>query len=149
MVRLEVRHIDNPGELDDVFRIRHIVFVEGQDVPSDREWDGLDENAEHIIALADSLPVGCARIRFPDGKAKLERLAVLPEYQGTGIGFAVMEYLVEYAWKKGVDEIYLHAQLTTLDFYSRFGFAPRGEVFDDANIEHKEMFLVKNKQNVH
>ncbi len=149
MPDLVVRHIESPGELDDVFRIRHIVFVEGQDVPPDREWDGLDREAEHVIALADGIPAGCGRIRFPDGKAKIERLAVLSEYQGAGIGSAVMEYLVEYGWKRGVDEIYLHAQLTTLDFYSRFCFAPRGDVFDDANIDHKEMFLIKDKQNVH
>ena len=149
MAHLEVRHIDSPAELDDVFRIRHIVFVEGQDVPPDREWDGLDGDAEHVIALADGIPVGCARIRFPCGKAKIERLAVLPQYMGRGVGSAVMEYLVDHAWKRDVDEIYLHAQLTTLDFYSRFGFAPRGEVFDDANIDHKEMFLIKDRQNVH
>ena len=149
MAHLEVRQIDSPAELDDVFRIRHIVFVEGQDVPPDREWDGLDGDAEHVIALADGIPVGCARIRFPGGKAKIERLAVLPQYMGRGVGSAVMEYLVDHAWKRDVDEIYLHAQLTTLDFYSRFGFAPRGEVFDDANIDHKEMFLIKDRQNVH
>ena len=149
MAHLEVRHIDSPAEMDDVFRIRHIVFVEGQDVPPDREWDGLDEDAEHILALSDGVPAGCARIRFPGGKAKIERLAVLPQYNGRGIGSAVMEYLVDHAWKRGADEIYLHAQLATLAFYSRFGFTPRGEVFDDANIDHKEMFLSKERQNVH
>ena len=149
MVQMEVRHINGPGELDDVFRIRHIVFVEGQDVPPDREWDGLDEGAEHVIALVDNVPAGCARMRFPDKKAKLERLAVLSEYRGKDVGSRIMEYMVANSWERGVNEIYLHAQLTTLEFYSRFGFSPRGGVFDDANIDHREMFLTKGEQNVH
>ena len=148
MDRLEVRHISSPSELDDAFRIRHIVFVEGQDVPPDREWDGLDEEAEHIIALADGIPVGCARMRFPEGKAKLERLAILPEWQNRHIGSTIMEYMIEYSREHDVKEIYLHAQLTTMEFYRRFGFSERGEVFDDANIDHMEMFLIRNEQNV-
>src|SRR5690606_6381921 len=43
--------------------IREQVFIEEQQVPVALEWDGLDENAIHVLILdAEGRPIGCARI---------------------------------------------------------------------------------------
>ena len=81
MKGLDIHLIRDREELEQVFEIRTIVFIEGQNVPYEEEMDGLDGEAAQIIAFLDGKAVGCGRIRFLGSQAKLERLAVLPKYQ--------------------------------------------------------------------
>ena len=37
-------------------------------------------------------------------------------------------------------EIYLNAQITAIDFYSKYGFVKFGEMFKEANIDHYTMY---------
>jgi predicted GNAT family N-acyltransferase len=43
------------------------------------------------------------------------------------------------AGRRGDAEVTLHAQVSALGFYRRAGFAPFGERFEEAGIEHLEM----------
>jgi len=48
-------------------RIRKVVFIEEQNVPETLEWDGLDDDASHFLALESAdRNVGCARL-LPTG----------------------------------------------------------------------------------
>jgi predicted GNAT family N-acyltransferase len=115
------------------------VFIEEQNVPIDIEIDGLDDKSEHVIAYIEDKPVGCARIRI-NNFAKLERIAVMRNYRDKGLGRKITEFLIDYCKQKNIDEIRLHAQLYTTDFYKRLGFIERGETFLEADIEHIEMY---------
>ena len=49
--------------------------------------------------------------------------------------------LKDYPFCTGSDtEVLLHAQRSAEGFYSRLGFTPRGEPFDEVDIAHIEMF---------
>ena len=115
------------------------MFIKGQNVSQELEIDGLDDESEHVIARLDEKPIGCARIRYVDGKAKLERIAILEQYRGKGYGKKLMEFLVDYCRKKDVSGITMNAQYYLLDFYKSLGFEPVGEKFLEAGIEHIEM----------
>lgn len=143
MKNLQVRLVKNKKELEKVFKIRTVVFVDEQKVPSDLELDEFDtlSKAKHVIALYKGKPIGAARIRFIKKKAKLERLALLKKYRGKGFGKAVMDYMVNYCKKKKPKEIILHGQCYAEKFYRKLGFVPRGKTFMDAGIEHIEMYL--------
>ena len=138
---LDIHIVKDKRELDQVLKVREVVFILGQKVDWDEEMDGLEDQATHIIALLDNNPVGCARLRIIDDRAKLERIAVLHEYRKMGIGIAITNFLVEQAKKKGVREAYMHAQIYANDFYKKCGFKPRGEEFMEAGIVHKEMYM--------
>ena len=140
MARLEI-HVTDKSELNDVLSIRRKVFTEEQGINPNADKDGLDEAADHIIAIYDGLPVGCTRIRFLNGKAKLERLAVLREYRSKGIATEIIKSTVEYCNSKKVNEIYFDAQYYLKGFYERFGFKVRGEPFEEVGIEHIEMYM--------
>ncbi|MFA6530864.1 MAG: GNAT family N-acetyltransferase [Candidatus Micrarchaeia archaeon] len=141
---LTIRLAKNRRELNQVLKIREMVFVKGQGISLERERDGLDKSSKHAIVLYHSKPIGCARIRILDKKAKLERIAILKKYQGKGFGRKLADYLIEYCRRRKVKEIVMHSQKYIEQFYGSCGFKRRGKEFTDAGIKHVEMFLKVN-----
>jgi len=74
---IQIRSIKNKKELEQVFRIREIIFIREQKVQKNIERDEFDKISKHVIILYKNKPVGCARIRLIGKKAKLERIALL------------------------------------------------------------------------
>jgi len=128
--------------------IRRKVFIDGQSVPVEIEFDGLDSQSEHFLAFDNndddddamvSVALGTARMRVVDGVAKAERVAVLEKARGSGIGRALMEAIEFHAQEKGLESIRLNAQLQAADFYQKLGYIAQGEVFIEAGIDHRTM----------
>ena len=138
---LEIRIAQDQDEINEALMVREEVFVKGQGISFDRERDGLDDCAEHVILYYNDKPTGAARVRYLDGGMKLERVAILDEARGRGLGVKLMEFLVQYGKQKDVKEMNMYAQYYLLGFYSKFDFMQRGDVFYDADIKHVEMFL--------
>ena len=138
---LDIHSAKNSIEIENALKIRKEVFVKGQNVPLSREQDGLDALSEHAIFYYNNLPVGTARIRCKNNKMKLERIAILENMRGKGLGIKLMEFLVNYAKKKKVDQVYMHAQYYLLNYYKKLGFKTRGNIFYDAGIKHIEMYI--------
>ena len=117
--------------------IRSAVFIMEQGVPQELEWDGLDEHAYHVVALAaDGTPIGTGRL-LQDGQ--IGRLAVLKAWRGRGVGKALLDMLLVIANKMGNEEVKLHAQVRVLDFYLKRGFVAQGREFMEAGIPHVTM----------
>lgn len=124
---------------DAIRALRHEVFVLGQAVPEEEEWDGLDElpSTTHLLArAADGSLAGTARL-LPGGK--VGRMAVREPFRGQGIGSALLETLVALARDRGETRCVLGAQLHAIPFYEKHGFVAEGGVFLDAGIEHRLM----------
>ena len=141
-----------PDDLAAVFALRHDVFVLGQDVPEELERDELDAGADHAVALLDGVVVGTGRLvdgRIDDDSCfvpgsegtvgTIGRMAVADAARGTGIGRALLDLLVARAAERGLPAVELHAQVHARGFYERAGFAPFGEVYLEAGIEHLGM----------
>lgn len=119
--------------------VRTSVFVKEQAVSEREEWDGLDAECTHAVAENPEQGVfGTGRLH-PSGK--IGRMAVLPEWRGQGVGAAILRRLLEEATGRGLESVYLHAQVQVLGFYSRFGFVAEGEEFEEAGIPHRLMRL--------
>jgi len=73
---IEVKKVSTNEELEQVFAIRKIVFVEEQNCPPELEWEFEDESV-HFIGLVDGTPAGASRWRKTDKVYKFERFAVL------------------------------------------------------------------------
>jgi predicted GNAT family N-acyltransferase len=117
--------------------IRRTVFIEEQSVPPDLEWDGLDEECVHALALTQaSEPIGCARL-LPDGN--IGRMAVLKSWRGKGVGSALLNALVSKAAEQALDRVYVHAQTYMKKFYQHHGFKRIGDEFMEAGIPHVKM----------
>ena len=121
--------------------LRSAVFVQEQKIPAELEWDAADANAVHAVAynrLGMALATGRLLEHAP-GVAKIGRMAVRHDMRGSRIGAAVLDALIAEARARGEREVLLHAQQSAAGFYTRLGFAARGEPFDEAGIAHLAM----------
>ena len=133
------RRLDPEETLDDCLKIRHEVFVIGQKVPPDQEVDGEDENCWHYLATHNGKPVATARIYFPEkDTVKIQRVAVLPDLQGAGIGRSLMLYILSDMTAHAL-RAKLNSQTHAVSFYERLGFKKVGSEFMDAGIPHYAM----------
>jgi predicted GNAT family N-acyltransferase len=126
-------------DLIEAYIVRAIVFMDEQGVSYREEVDEHEHAAVHILGEIDGEPMAAARLRFVDGFAKLERMAVRRQYRGRGYGSALLRFALDEARRCGFARFKLHAQTVALDFYARHGFQPRGDTFLEANIEHRLM----------
>ena len=123
----------------DVLRaIRQAVFIDEQHVPKNLEWDGLDRECTQFLASIDAQPVATARLT-PAGQ--IGRMAVLKPHRGQGVGSRLLTTVIDHAKEQGHRQIFLHAQVTVIDFYRRHGFAVKGDTFMEAGIEHQTMTM--------
>lgn len=141
---LEIVEIEDKTDRDAAYAVRHQVFCVEQRVDKSVEFDGLDEQCRHYLARLEGVPVGAARVRSLDGgDMKIERVAVLKDRRGLGIGWALMRRAIadlEAAPDaKAAPRIVLNAQCHAESFYAALGFVTRGDVFDEAGIPHVHM----------
>ena len=139
-----IQRVDYVNDIESIQFIRRQVFQFEQGVSPELEFDGEDECAIHFLAYQGAKAIGTARIRqlTKDMKpvAKIERVAVLAEYRGQGIGQRLMEVAIAYLHQNKITDIKINAQLHAQAFYERLGFSPRGSSFEEAGIAHIEMW---------
>lgn len=128
------------NDFKNCMQIRKIVFTEGQNVPEDIEIDGLDENSTHFMLSVNDISVGTARVRYVGTEAKIERVAILPSYQGLGLGQQLMEFIINNIQNSNsANSMILSSQLHAIPFYERLGFNVCSTQYMDAGIPHKDM----------
>ena len=119
-------------------RIR--VFCDEQGVDPELEVDGLDDEATQVIALDESGVIATCRLRYPDpGACKLERMVVDARHRKLGVGGRLLSGSEDKARETGAKTMVLNSQLRAQAFYASHGYAPEGETFMDAGIEHVRM----------
>lgn len=143
-MKLTVEKITDNNLLEQVFKIRELVFVIEQKVDAAEEYDEFEGDSSHFLATLDGIPVGTARWRFTEYGVKMERFAVLEEAREKGVGQALVAAVLEDV--KSNPETsgkvkYLHAQLAAIPLYSKFGFEKVGDMFEECNIWHYKMEL--------
>lgn len=135
-----VRAADWSRDLPALRAVRETVFVIEQGVPRELEWDAVDPQCVHALALDGSgAPVGTARL-LPDGH--IGRVAVLAPWRGRGVGRALMHWMIDAALAQGHAEVALNAQQSAEAFYLGLGFASVGAPFMEAGIPHVAMVRV-------
>ena len=138
MISIYVANISQKSICETIFKIREKVFVEEQQVDASEEFDSFESTSLHYLGTLNSIPAGTARWRITEKGIKLERFAVLPEFRNQGIGSAILTKVLSDVKNTGVP-LYLHAQITAIDFYSRHGFIKVGELFEECGIQHYKM----------
>jgi len=117
--------------------VRDAVFGREQRVPRALDWDGADAGCVQALArTADGRAIGVGRLRA-DGK--IGRMAVRRRWRGRGVGARLLRALIAAARRRGLRQVYLHAQLSAAAFYARHGFVARGPRFYEAGIPHVRM----------
>ncbi len=142
MVEYELRRVSGDAALADAHAVRRAVFIDEQDVSEAVEMDDKDGGATHLVAFDSTHgdAVGTTRIRaLDDETVKIERVAVLPDHRGEGLGLRLMERAEDEARAQGYGRVRLHAQSAVEEFYERLGYRTVSEEFEEAGILHVEM----------
>ncbi|WP_340673171.1 GNAT family N-acetyltransferase [Brevibacillus agri] len=138
-----IQKVNSDQEMQDALAVRKAVFIDEQEVPADLEIDEHDQPGSgtvHFVAYNEQQPVGASRLRpYEPGVGKIERVAVLKDERGTGLGRQIMIVMEEAAKELGFDSLKLNAQTHAQRFYEKLGYEPHGDVFDEAGIEHIAM----------
>jgi predicted GNAT family N-acyltransferase len=130
--------------LDDVMKciaVRCIVFCGEQNISYQLERDEHDASAMHVLGLVDGEPVAAARMRYLNGYAKLERIAVRAPWRDKSYGLGITQYMIDHAKQQGFNVFKLNAQAHLESFYGKLGFRACGEHFIEADIDHCPMKL--------
>jgi predicted GNAT family N-acyltransferase len=143
-----VRSMD---EMARVIAIRGAIYMAEQRCPFEEEFDGNDFSATHLICHKDGEPVGCMRIRYFAGFAKLERLAVRHEGRGSGLAGQILDAAVDLCRKKGYSVLYAHSQKRFLKVWESRGFRRMGGrelVFSDFDYVEVKLETEKHPQSI-
>ncbi|KHD85182.1 GNAT family N-acetyltransferase [Heyndrickxia ginsengihumi] len=136
---MHVKIVENDKERADAYYVRKTVFVEEQLVPLEEEIDQYEDVSTHFVLYDEHEPVGAGRFRLVDGKGKIERICIVPDYRGKGAGKLLMLEIEDFAKTQPVTTLKLNAQVHAIPFYERLGYRITSDEFLDAGIPHKSM----------
>ncbi len=128
--------------------IRTQVFVIEQGISAEIETDQWENNSTHYLLTEDNKALATARWRLSDQHtAKIERVAVLKEARGRGVGTELMRYILQDIYSKpNIETIKLGSQNATIPFYQKLGFQVLGKEYLDAGIPHH--LMIKNNSDL-
>ena len=136
---IEVRPARDQSEIDAALALRYEVFCNEQGVSLEEERDGRDGEALHLVTVDDGEVVGTCRLLPVGSEVKLGRMAVAASHRGRGLAAELLVEADVRSRELRAERIALAAQLTAQSLYERAGYAPYGDVFLDAGIEHVMM----------
>ena len=143
VIKVRVAPVERREEFLSALAIRRKVFQEEQGVDPALDLDGKDGEAQHFLSYCNNMAGGTARVRyFTDNHlalARIERVAVLPEFRRHGVGKVTAEYILNFLKLNWVDKADLIAQERVKGFYEKIGFRPIGRPFEKAGILHIAM----------
>lgn len=91
--------------------------------------DGV-EGAAHFGAFVNGEMVATATVHPDESGWRLRGMATRDGFRGRGLGGALVEACVAHAQASGGTMMWCNARLKAADFYRRYGFEARGEVFE-------------------
>lgn len=110
----------------DAVATRNTVFVKGQGIPRSIEIDAKGQATATVRLLPN----------IDWTQVTLQRMAVLDDYQGQGLGSILLKEAEDFAQEQSFKSISLHAQLGALKFYLNNGYQEVGQIFEEAGIQH-------------
>ncbi len=118
----------NSVEWEDYFDLRWRILRAPWDQPRGSEKDDREETSQHLmIAGPDAKPIAVGRLHFNSAsEAQVRFMAVAPEFQGRGLGGAILEEFETRARRAGASSIVLNARDDAQRFYARHGFVVTG-----------------------
>lgn len=140
---LDVQIARNIEDIFRVFSVRSATYMAEQFCLYGEEFDGNDFCSTQFLGTADGDAAGCARLRFFDGFAKLERLAVRAEYRQSRLAYQLVRAAIAHCQKKGYRKVLGHSRLDLVRFWRVFGFQPieSRPDFSFANVRYTEILL--------
>jgi ribosomal protein S18 acetylase RimI-like enzyme len=117
-------------------------WIEATYGPWDEDWQRehfrrTTRPEAHEILEHDGEPIGCVLVSDRGSHLELERIELLPEHQGRGIGAEMVGSLLATARDRGVPvRLQVFRESPAVRFYERLGFRRTGETETHVRMEH-------------
>lgn len=124
--------------------LRYTLFFEPHGLPRDILYDEDEENSVHLAAIIENKVAAYGRLTIRQGgTAQISQMVVSPTFQRQGLGYSILEKLVEKAKCRDVNQIMLHARLNAATLYRKLGFISVSDVYcsPKTGINHITMKL--------
>ena len=110
--------------------LRWQVLRPGRPESAARFAEDVAPGSAHFAALtADGMVIGCASVIEKDGGLQLRGMATAPEWQGRGVGRALLEAVQAHATTRHLP-LWCNARVSAVGFYEKSGWHTEGAVFD-------------------
>ena len=94
----------------------------------------------HIVAMDGGKIIGNLVLTpLEPGMAQMRQVAVATDYQGQGVGRALVKFAEATARQQNLRALMLHGRVAVQPFYERLGYAAYGEPFEEVTLPHIEM----------
>lgn len=109
-----------------VYYVRTQAMVKGFQIPLDKEFDvGDTPDTPYILVLDDIYPIATCRLHLLENNTvKIERVCVLEEYRGKGVGRLLIEAAEENLKELGVEKVIITSRDEAVGFYQALGYTP-------------------------
>ncbi len=95
----------------------------------------------HICAFDDDAVTGTVVITpYTATTAKLRQMAIIPDWQGRGLGALILLAAENEARAQGFSRLTLAARISAQAFYTKNGYQPEGEPFIEVTVPHIQMW---------
>ena len=127
--------------LNEIKKIRTVVFLHEQNIPEKLEWDEYDKSALHFGLFYKSCLVAYAR-SIENNVYWIGRMAVQKEYRNISIGSHLLQLVIAFLRDRNSQkDIFVSAQVQAIHFYEKNNFSVRRKTYLDAGILHTDMIL--------
>ena len=119
---IEIKIISEKEDIQKNFEIRHHVFHKEMGIHSTSEFDKYDKKnlCTYFLAIYKNKPCGAARTRIEENFIIVERVCVLKEFRGLGIGKEIIKTIVKE--NNIALNFSLFSPISSIIFFTQFGF---------------------------
>ncbi len=127
-------------DFEGVRAVREKVFVAGQGLPYDEEFDSFDGISFHLyITTEEGAPIAAARIHPEGNNTAIGRIAVLKQFRNAGYEEFALRMLLFKAQNLAGERITTLAPASSRELYERFGFRADRTAVLTRGAEHVPM----------
>lgn len=130
-------------EFDEAIRLRYQILRKPLNMEFDPDDIATEYNSYHIgcYQAASAELAGVLTLKpISNTEIKMRQVAVLEEYQNSGIGSYLVKESELFAANKNFKKIVLHARDTAVPFYRKLGYQSEGPSFQEVGIDHYYMY---------
>ncbi len=120
--------------------LRHKILRQPLGLYYTQEQLSAEKDEFHFAAFDGDKLVGCLLMKAIDkDEIKMRQVAVDEDYQGKGVGKALVLRSEKFASENGFSLITLHARKTAVLFYEKIGYKIVGDEFTEVTLSHFKM----------
>lgn len=135
----------NSKDHDNMIRLRNDILRIPLGLTFSINEKNLEKDCFLIGAFEETTIIGCCLLSKIDSTTlQLRQMAVSTEFQGKGIGNAIVQYAEKLAKENNYTTIMMHARSVAVPFYKKLDYTICGDEFIEIGIPHYKMQKIVN-----